>query len=403
MGSKDRIEGERGQVLVYMVIILVELLGMAAFAIDVGYGYFGKRTLQSQADAAALAGAQGLPATSTATTLAQQYSGSTGGKNAKTNLTGVQTAVTFKCAFAGTTCSSPTAIQVAETGQVNTFFARVFGINTMNIGARATACIGGWNAAYLIPDGSSDSCIAQPGPCVLPYPTSGTRGSIVFNESEVLRAANTDPGPTGSVRTIDMFYNDEHALTLGVRQVAIKTKTGTTTTTSTTNYPIAPLNSNPGSAVNPALGTTASSGDQAGNDISGRPMYPALFITDITQNPNSMAGDWQNFGTPVAPNAVFGTWKGAVVTIDKTKSPSTVTVTPDADPSKNNWNLGTGSDPVPGGLTNEGYGAEVRWDATKLGLVPGHAYRFQVMVHDGDQNKSGGDSGEACLAAVWPG
>ena len=132
-------------------------------------------------------------------------------------------------------------------------------------------------------------------------------------------------------------------------------------------------------------------------------MYPALFITDITNSPNSMAGDWQNYGTPVAPNAVFGTWKGAVVTIDKTKSPITTTVTPDADPATNNWNLGAGSDPVPTGLTNEGYGAEIRWDATKLGLVPGHAYRFQVMVHDGDQNKAGGDSGEACLAAVWPG
>ena len=42
----------------------------------------------------------------------------------------------------------------------------------------------------------------------------------------------------------------------------------------------------------------------------------------------------------------------------------------------------------------EGYGTEVRWD---LRLEAGHNYRFQVMVHDGDQNKIGGDSGEACV------
>jgi hypothetical protein len=36
----------------------------------------------------------------------------------------------------------------------------------------------------------------------------------------------------------------------------------------------------------------------------------------------------------------------------------------------------------------------VRWD---IRLEAGHNYRFQVMVHDGDQNKIGGDSGEACV------
>ena len=29
-------------------------------------------------------------------------------------------------------------------------------------------------------------------------------------------------------------------------------------------------------------------------------------------------------------------------------------------------------------------------------LQSGHLYRVQVMVHDGDQNQSGGDVGEAC-------
>ncbi len=89
-------------------------------------------------------------------------------------------------------------------------------------------------------------------------------------------------------------------------------------------------------------------------------------------------------------------------TVDKTKSTPTVSMTPDADPSKNNWNLGPGSDAAPSGLKNQGYGAEVRWNVNDLGLQPGNAYRLQFMVHDGDQNKTGGDSGQNCMTVVVP-
>jgi len=203
---------------------------------------------------------------------------------------------------------------------------------------------------------------------------------------------------TGSSDTIKVWYNDEHALTLGVRQIVVKTRTGT----ATTNFAIAKLPSNPGSATNPAVGSTGTSGDLAGTDPTGRPLYPVLYITDITNNPNDTSGDWQFGGAGIPPNAVFGTWKGAVVTVDKTKTPATRTVTPDADPSKNDWKLGTGSDKVPTGLTDEGYGAEARWNVSSLGLKPGHYYRLEFMVHDGDQNKSGGDAGEACNTVLMP-
>src|SRR5262249_15693127 len=33
----------------------------------------------------------------------------------------------------------------------------------------------------------------------------------------------------------------------------------------------------------------------------------------------------------------------------------------------------------------------------------GHTYRFYVMVHDGDQNKSGGDAGQAAFNYTYPG
>jgi hypothetical protein len=193
---------------------------------------------------------------------------------------------------------------------------------------------------------------------------------------------------------IQVFYNDEHALTLGVRQIQTKTSGGTTTT----NYPITPMTADPDSATNPLVGATEA---QGGVDTSGRPMFPALFITDITGDPNSMAGDWQFGGTGVPPNFVTGTWKGAIRLVDMTTN--TVTVTPDNDPPTNNWTLGPGADPVPTPTpANEGYGAEVRWDVAQLGLQPGHSYRLYFMIHDGDQNKTGGDAGQGCTYITIP-
>jgi len=111
--------------------------------------------------------------------------------------------------------------------------------------------------------------------------------------------------------------------------------------------------SQPDGAVDPLVGSTVPGGDQA-EPTSPAVRYPGLFITDLTANPNnSLAGDWQFGGKAYPPNAVFGTWKGAVRTVDKTKVPTVFTVTPDVDPSKNDWNI-DGGDSVPAGLVNQG-------------------------------------------------
>src|SRR5204862_8345738 len=113
------------------------------------------------------------------------------------------------------------------------------------------------------------------------------------------------------------------------------------------------------------------------------------------------SGDWQYGGVAIPPSKIAGTWKGAVRTVDKTRNPNVVTITPDRDPSVNHWNLG-GGDAPPAGITGDKYTAEVAWDVSTLNLLPGHKYRLQFMVHDGDQNKTGGDVGESCTTIVMP-
>ncbi len=255
---------------------------------------------------------------------------------------------------------------------------------------------GGKSVTPTLGDGAQD----------YPYPSSNPLTSVAFNESTVVKGATLDL-VNGA---FEVWYSDEHALAHGVSQVNVKTSSGTTTT----NYPVASLTSDPNVAVNPCIGTTCMTGDQAGVDASGRSMAPSLYITDSTNNPTSCCGDWQWGGTAYAPSAVFGTWKSFTRTVDHTTSTPTITLTAAADPAQNGWNLGSGADAVPTGLTNEGYGAEVRWNLSALQvinpatgvaspLIPGHTYRFYVIIHDGDQNKAGGDAGQASFDYSYAG
>lgn len=260
------------------------------------------------------------------------------------------------------------------------------GAGGISSGSDASVPIGGASGGvYSCTPGVEELVITD---CGYPSTSSSRLTSTTFNENEVLRAIR--PAGSWPNGVVQLFYNDEHAMTLGVREVVVKSASGMSTTT---DYPITALTTDPGSATSPQTGTTMLVGDQSGLDSSLRPMWPSLFITDISTDASSRAGDWQQGGRPIAPSAIFGSWKAAVRTVDNSRSPSVVTITPDADPAKNNWNL-SGGDPVPAGLANEGYGAEARWNVS---LVPGHSYRLQVLVHDGDQNKAGGDSGEACV------
>ncbi|HEV3479694.1 MAG TPA: pilus assembly protein TadG-related protein [Gaiellaceae bacterium] len=113
---------DRGSVLVTVTFFLPVLLVFAAFVLDVGHAFQLRRHLQSAADAAALAAAQELPDTSSATSVANDYSASTGGRNENANLPAVTTAVTFPGSTPGA------KVKVTQSAQSRVFFA---GIVTM--------------------------------------------------------------------------------------------------------------------------------------------------------------------------------------------------------------------------------------------------------------------------------
>jgi len=112
---------ESGQTLVIFVLFLPVLIGFGALVLDVGNWYAQKRFVQNAADAAVLAGAQDLPNTSAAQTQAQSYVTKNGG--------GVVN-VTF-----------PTSdkIRVTVTRNVPTYFAKIFGLSSVNVAAKAVA------------------------------------------------------------------------------------------------------------------------------------------------------------------------------------------------------------------------------------------------------------------------
>jgi Flp pilus assembly protein TadG len=73
MSMRARLTDERGTMIVFTAIILTAVLAVCALAVDFGSWFTKQRHLQGAADAAALAGAQDLPDTGTATSTALSY------------------------------------------------------------------------------------------------------------------------------------------------------------------------------------------------------------------------------------------------------------------------------------------------------------------------------------------
>lgn len=154
---------QRGQAFVLTCIFIVSLLGMAALVLDIGSWYRAQRDVQAAADAAALAGAQALPAdTARAISLANEYTR----KNDDYTVDEIR--------FVGKFASTDT-ISVRLSTDAPGFFAKVFGIDSVNVHARASARAHGVSAArWVAPIVVNEQHPKLSGPACQPNPCSGT-------------------------------------------------------------------------------------------------------------------------------------------------------------------------------------------------------------------------------------
>jgi hypothetical protein len=165
---------QRGQVLPWMAMGFVGMIGMGGLTVDVGRAYVVHAELQNYANAAVLAAAglvYNTSSTNNATTEANTYSASSGDENLNHTLGTVYTTVRPLCLNAlqpsGTTCPStnppPNAVRVVEKTTVSTLFMRMLGVTQLNVAATATASMQGqsqpWNVAIIIDASGSMSTV----------------------------------------------------------------------------------------------------------------------------------------------------------------------------------------------------------------------------------------------------
>jgi len=154
---RNALTEQHGQVLPWVAFMMVLFLGMGAFVLDIGHGFYCYRELQAATDAAALAGAQQLRNANPIST-ATAFGAVSGGLNTNPNLalSGANSVSMvpgypkLKCLNAitamGISCTAPNnanAIQVKEQAVIPTFFAGVFGIHQLTLSSTATAAVSG--------------------------------------------------------------------------------------------------------------------------------------------------------------------------------------------------------------------------------------------------------------------
>ncbi len=166
---------QRGQALPIMTFMMITLLGMGALSIDFGRAFVSYRQLQSSTDAAALAGAQQLPNTTNATSVATNFSAGSGDDNAYNWMKSVSVTASAYCSSTaqgwGLPCVGSTGVnvlKVTESYSVPTYFARLFGINSIPIAATASAAMNGsapWNIVVIVDTTDSMNTVDSSSEC----------------------------------------------------------------------------------------------------------------------------------------------------------------------------------------------------------------------------------------------
>ena len=179
-------ERQSGQATVITVIFMTVLIAMAAAVLDIGSWYRADRALQATVDSAALAGAQALPDDAAkAQALALEYANKNGGD---VDITEIKIS---------TKVLANDTITVDAKAPAPGFFSRIFGIDSVTVGARAVARAGGLNQAkYVAP-----IVVHEKHPmlvCGTSCFNSGNQFELTYDHLKNGNGKGPDQGPDGS-------------------------------------------------------------------------------------------------------------------------------------------------------------------------------------------------------------
>ncbi|MBS1803233.1 MAG: hypothetical protein JST28_07680 [Acidobacteria bacterium] len=152
---------QTGQILPWVAVSLICLLGLAGLGIDTARVYVIRRQLQSATDAAALAGAQQMP-DGDYSTVAKSFGSGSGNSNNSRSYTPKTAVVTPLCVKflkdQGLPCTgtaAANALQIQQTAAVPMIFASLLGFKSLNITATSTSAMRGskplpYNVAVIL-------------------------------------------------------------------------------------------------------------------------------------------------------------------------------------------------------------------------------------------------------------
>lgn len=148
--SRDRAGREHGATIVFVALALTALLSVVALAIDVGMLMTAKTEAQRTADAAAMAGAGTLINSHQTDADARVEADRFGSMNAVQGVVDIDPAADVDVDLNNLTVTVRTHRDQVRGGPVATWFAQVFGVDAVDVGADATA---------KVSDASSATCV----------------------------------------------------------------------------------------------------------------------------------------------------------------------------------------------------------------------------------------------------
>ena len=135
---------ESGQVLLMTGVLMAITLVVVALVIDIGHARLVQRQLQAGSTQPHSPARRSCPDEALSQATADEYSPTPGRKNAVNTIDNATTTSVARCITALPGCNtrfaSVNAITVQSVAKVPTFFARLIGVNSLTVSAKATAC-----------------------------------------------------------------------------------------------------------------------------------------------------------------------------------------------------------------------------------------------------------------------